>query len=139
MGAEMLAWGREALGVTINEFYGQTECNMVASSSAAMFDARPGAIGKAVPGFEVAVIDETGAKTEGEGDIAVRRGAASMMLEYWNKPKETREKFRGDWLITGDRGVIALGRMPRSWRAAWASRRSPGSRICRVRCVRVPW
>ena len=106
LGAEMLAWGREALGVTINEFYGQTECNMVASSCGALFEAKPGAIGKAVPGFEVAVIDAEGHETDGEGDIAVRKGAASMMLEYWNKPLETREKFRGDWLITGDRGVL---------------------------------
>ncbi len=109
LGAEMLAWGREALGVTINEFYGQTECNMVASSCGALFDARPGAIGKAVPGFEVAVIDDSGQPTSGEGDIAVRQGAASMMLEYWNKPSETQEKFRGDWLVTGDRGVIEDG------------------------------
>lgn len=109
LGAEMLAWGRQALGVDINEFYGQTECNMVASSSGAMFEARPGAIGKPVPGFDVAVIDEAGVATNGEGDIAVRRGAASMMLEYWNKPQETREKFRGDWLVTGDRGVIEDG------------------------------
>jgi acetyl-CoA synthetase len=106
LGAEMLVWGRDALGVTINEFYGQTECNMVASSCGALFDAKPGAIGKAVPGFQVAVIDEAGQETADEGDIAVRRGAASMMLEYWNKPLETREKFRGDWLVTGDRGVL---------------------------------
>lgn len=109
LGAEMLAWGRDALGVTINEFYGQTECNMVASSCAAMFAARPGAIGRAVPGFDVAVIDANGQPVDGEGDIAVRKGAASMMLEYWNKPQETREKLRGDWLITGDRGVIVDG------------------------------
>ncbi|MEM6385707.1 MAG: AMP-binding protein [Pseudomonadota bacterium] len=109
LGAEMLAWGRDALGVTINEFYGQTECNMVASSCDALFDPRPGAIGKPVPGFRVAVIDEAGNETIGEGDIAVRRGAASMMLEYWNKPAETQAKFRGEWLITGDRGVIEDG------------------------------
>ncbi|MFN4130968.1 MAG: AMP-binding protein, partial [Paracoccaceae bacterium] len=47
LGAEMLDWGRRAFGLTINEFYGQTECNMVASSSAAMFPVRPGAIGRA--------------------------------------------------------------------------------------------
>ena len=28
-----------------------------------------------------------------------------MLLEYWNRPEATAEKFRGDWLITGDRGV----------------------------------
>ncbi|WP_425098452.1 AMP-binding protein [Tropicibacter sp. S64] len=109
LGAEMLAWGREALGVTINEFYGQTECNMVASSCGALFEARPGCIGKPVPGFDLAVIDDDGAQTDGEGDIAIRRGAASMMLGYWNRPRETAEKFRGDWMLTGDRGIMEDG------------------------------
>ncbi|MFN4057139.1 MAG: AMP-binding protein [Roseinatronobacter sp.] len=106
LGAEMLDWGRSALGVTINEFYGQTECNMVASSCGALFPARPGCIGRAAPGFDVAVIDDTGQPTGSEGEIAVRRGAASMMLRYWNNPAATEAKFRGDWLLTGDRGVM---------------------------------
>ncbi|WP_438992362.1 AMP-binding protein [Lentibacter sp.] len=106
LGAEMLLWGREAFGVSINEFYGQTECNMSVSSCGALFEPIGGATGKAVPGFDVAVIDEAGQVTDGEGDIAVRRGAASMMLCYWNKPEATAEKFRGDWLVTGDRGVM---------------------------------
>ncbi len=109
LGAEMLAWGVECLGVTINEFYGQTECNMVVSSCQADFAARPGCMGKPVPGFDVAVVDANGDRTTAEGDIAVRRGAPSMMLGYWNRPAETADKFRGDWLITGDRGVVEDG------------------------------
>ena len=109
LGAEMLDWGRRAFGLTINEFYGQTECNMVASSAASLFDPRPGAIGKAVPGFDVQIIDDDGAPTDGEGDIAVRRGAGSMMLGYWKRPDATADKFRGDWMVTGDRGVIEDG------------------------------
>jgi acetyl-CoA synthetase len=105
LGAEMLDWGRGAFGVAINEFYGQTECNMVASSCGADFPARPGCIGKAVPGHDVAVIDEDGQPSEAEGDVAVRRGSASMMLGYWQRPEETAAKFRGDWMITGDRGI----------------------------------
>ncbi|SDE50741.1 acetyl-CoA synthetase [Salipiger thiooxidans] len=105
LGAEMLAWGRKAFGVEINEFYGQTECNMVASSCGALFPARPGCIGKPAPGFHIAVIDEDGNETDGEGDVAIRRGAGSMLLEYWQKPQETADKFRGDWLVTGDRGT----------------------------------
>lgn len=105
LGAEMLAWGRDAFGLTINEFYGQTECNMVASSAGTLFDPRPGCIGKPVPGHEIAVIDPEGLPTGGEGDVAVRRGSASMMLEYWKNPHATAEKFRGDWLLTGDRGT----------------------------------
>ncbi len=105
LGAEMLAWGEQAFGLTINEFYGQTECNMVVSSCAQDFPVQPGCIGKPVPGHEVAVIDEDGNPTTKEGDVAIRRGSASMLLEYWNRPEATAEKFRGDWLITGDRGV----------------------------------
>ena len=105
LGAEMLDWGRRAFGVTINEFYGQTECNLVASSCGALFEPRPGAIGKPVPGHDVSVLDDDGQPTMGEGDVAVRRGSASMMLEYWNRPAETAAKFLGDWMLTGDRGI----------------------------------
>tara|TARA_R110000765_G_scaffold10984_7_gene34173 strand:- start:42451 stop:43938 length:1488 start_codon:yes stop_codon:yes gene_type:complete len=105
LGAEMLAWGRDAFGLQINEFYGQTECNMVASSCAADFPPRPGCIGKPVPGFDIAVIDDAGQPTDAEGDIAIRRGAPSMMLRYWQRPEATAEKFRGDWMLTGDRGL----------------------------------
>jgi len=105
LGAEMLDWGRQAFGLTINEFYGQTECNMVASSCAALFPPRPGCIGKPVPGHEIGVIDAKGEPTGGEGDIAIRRGSAAMMLGYWNRPETTAEKFRGDWMLTGDRGL----------------------------------
>ena len=31
------------------------------------------------------------------------------MLEYWNRPDATAEKFRGEWLVTGDKGVIRDG------------------------------
>ena len=105
LGAEMLQWGSDALGVTINEFYGQTECNMTVSSCGGWFENAPGAIGKPVLGHWVDIIDEHGIPTTGEGDIAVARGSASMMLEYWNQPKATREKYRGDWMLTGDRGI----------------------------------
>lgn len=105
LGAEMLDWGRGAFGRMINEFYGQTECNMVASSCAALFEPRPGCIGKPVPGHEIGVLDEGGQPAEGEGDVAIRRGSAAMMLEYWNRPEATAEKFRGDWMLTGDRGI----------------------------------
>ncbi|SFD81469.1 AMP-binding protein [Roseivivax sediminis] len=109
LGAEMLSWGRSALGVSINEFYGQTECNMVASSAGDLFSPRPGFIGRAVPGHRVAVLGPDGEPCEGEGEIAIKRGSASMMLEYWRKPKETAAKFRGRWMLTGDRGVIEDG------------------------------
>ena len=29
-----------------------------------------------------------------------------MFIEYWGRPEATAEKFIGDWMITGDQGVM---------------------------------
>ncbi|SPH23705.1 Acetyl-coenzyme A synthetase [Defluviimonas aquaemixtae] len=107
LGAEMLDWGRRALGAPINEIYGQTECNLVICSSEGLFPTRPGTMGRAVPGAEVAVIDADGRELpDGEiGEIAVRRGHPVMFLEYLGKPEATAAKFTGDWMRTGDLGT----------------------------------
>ncbi|WP_289084124.1 ribosome biogenesis factor YjgA, partial [uncultured Spongiibacter sp.] len=60
MGAELLEWGREALGVTFNEFYGQTECNLVTSNCGRLMEVRPGSMGRAVPGHTVEIIGPDG-------------------------------------------------------------------------------
>ncbi len=108
LGEGLLDWGRETFGLTINEFYGQTECNLVLSNCASVMPPKPGSMGRAVPGHDVAVIDPEGQPLPPgeEGDIAVRRPDPVMFLRYWNKPEATAEKFRGDWLVTGDRGRV---------------------------------
>ncbi len=108
LGREAYEWGRSALGLTINEFYGQTECNYVLSSCAAIGVSRPGAIGKPVPGHEVAVIDGEGRRMPAgeQGQIAIRAPDPVMFLEYWRRPDATREKFVGEWMQTGDQGVM---------------------------------
>jgi acetyl-CoA synthetase len=108
LGVEVLEWGESAFGLTINEFYGQTECNLVLSSCSALGELRPGAIGKPVPGHTVAVIGRDGeVRKPGElGQIAVKRPDPVMFLEYWGRPEATREKFIGDWMTTGDQGAI---------------------------------
>jgi acetyl-CoA synthetase len=107
LGVEALDWGREAFGLTINEFYGQTECNLVLGSCEALGALKAGAIGKAVPGHKVAVIDADGqpVKPGTIGQIAVMRPDPVMFIEYWGKPDATRAKFIGDWMTTGDQGV----------------------------------
>src|SRR5256885_8695895 len=107
LGAETYEWGKSALGITINEFYGQTECNLVLASCAAIDVSRPGAIGKPVPGHCVAVIRPDGSRcAAGElGQIAIERPDPVMFLQYWGKPDATREKFIGERMTTGDPGV----------------------------------
>ena len=112
LGAETYEWGKSALGITINEFYGQTECNLVLASCAAIDVSRPGAIGKPVPGHRVAVIRPDGSRCAvGElGQIAIERPDPVMFLQYWGKPDATREKFIGEWMTTGDQGVTDADR-----------------------------
>ena len=108
LGAELIEWGRRVFGLTINEFYGQTECNMIVSSCARLMPARPGIMGRAVPGHRLAIVDDKGSVASGGtlGNIAVHRPDPVMFLEYWRNPAATAAKFAGDWLLTGDTGVV---------------------------------
>ena len=108
LGAETYEWGKGVLGLTINEFYGQTECNKILAACSAIGVSKAGAIGKPVPGHRVAVIRSDGSLcSAGEtGQIAVERPDPVMFLQYWNKPEATRDKFIGDWMTTGDQGVM---------------------------------
>jgi acetyl-CoA synthetase len=108
LGAETYDWGRDAFGLTINEFYGQTECNLVLASCAMLGVSKPGSIGKPVPGHDVAVIRQDGSRANaGElGMIAVKRPDPVMFLEYWGRPEATAQKFIGDWMTTGDQGMV---------------------------------
>ncbi|CAN0655245.1 AMP-binding protein [Nitratireductor aquimarinus] len=107
LGRETFEWARNALGLEINEFYGQTECNLVLSSCHALNVGRPGAIGLPVPGHRVAVIDREGRPLPAHeaGDIAILRPDPVMFLGYWENEAATAEKFVGDWMTTGDQGV----------------------------------
>ena len=108
LGDELLEWGRATFGVTINEFYGQTECNLVVGNNAALFPVRRGSMGRAIPGHELRVVDEAGTPvpTGEAGQIAVSRPDPVMFLGYWNNPGATREKFAGESLLTGDMGRL---------------------------------
>jgi len=108
LGAEMLDWGQRTLGAPINELYGQTECNLCITQAAGFMPVKPGTMGQPLPGFDLRVIDAAGTDcATGEvGEIAIRKGAASMFLRYWNLPEKTAEKFNGDWMRTGDLGKI---------------------------------
>jgi len=107
LGADMLAWSEETFGFPVNEFYGQTEANLIVSNCASLFPIVPGSMGRAVPGHRVAVISPEGEELPAgeQGLIAVSRPDPVMMLDYWRQPEATAAKFVGDWLVTGDTGA----------------------------------
>ncbi len=104
MGAEIIAWGQETFGITLSEFYGQTEVNLVVGNCPPVFPARPGSMGRPIPGHIVEIVDRDGnVLPAGEpGIVAVRRPDPVMFLEYWKQPEATADKFRGDWCLLGD-------------------------------------
>ncbi len=60
VGETVFDWAREALGVTINEMFGQTELNYIVGNSQQLWPARAGSMGRPYPGHRVAVIDDAG-------------------------------------------------------------------------------
>jgi len=109
VGATVIEWAREQLGVTINEMFGQTEINYVVGNCQAAWPVKPGSIGRPYPGHRVAVIDGEGKEIpRGElGEVAVNRFCNGQrdpvhFLEYWKNPQATKEKYIGDWGCTGD-------------------------------------
>ncbi len=108
---EILDWADDALPhVSVNEFYGQTELNLVVGNNRRWFDAEPGSMGKPFPGYELALLDpETREPVDrGEvGEIALRPGDRRVFFdEYWNRPEATAAKTveldGGTWFLTDD-------------------------------------
>lgn len=107
LGADLLDWSKSFFGAPVNEAYGQTELNGMCGNSSAVFPIKPGSLGRALPGSVVAVLDENFQPVIGQiGEIAVDRHHPLTMLEYWRNPEATAEKFHGDWLLSGDLGIM---------------------------------
>ena len=128
VGDAVFHWCREALGVTVNEMFGQTEINYIVGNGTRVigpdgrwtdgWPARPGSMGRAYPGHRVAVIDDQGNECPRgtPGDVAVHRldvhGEPDpvFFLGYWKNEAATRAKFTGDpvasWCRSGDTAVM---------------------------------
>jgi malonyl-CoA/methylmalonyl-CoA synthetase len=106
----------EASGIAVLERYGMTE-TLLTVSNPLHGERRAGSIGFALPGTEV-ILE---AHLEGEGvgrDGAAGEGAegAELLVKgptvfsgYFDKPAQTKERFRDGWFCTGDMGVVEDG------------------------------
>jgi long-chain acyl-CoA synthetase len=84
-----------AIGIPILEGYGLTETSPVISLSRPG-QLRIGSVGKPVGDLEVRIAED--------GEILVR--GSSVMVGYFNRPRETAEALRCGWFHTGDIGVL---------------------------------
>ena len=128
VGDAVFAYCRDALGVSVNEMFGQTEINYIVGNCAACvgvdgrvhagWPARPGSMGRPYPGHRIAVLDDAGNEVPRgtPGDVAVHRRDIHghpdpvFFLGYWNNEFATRAKFTGEpddsWCRTGDTAVM---------------------------------
>jgi len=108
---------KERFGVEIIDGIGSTEMLHIFCSN------RPGAVergttGRAVPGYELRIVDEAGRVLEGPavGGLEVRGDSCAAF--YWHQHEKTKRAMRGDWFATGDRyerredgAYVYVGRM----------------------------
>jgi acetyl-CoA synthetase len=114
VGDTVFNWTRDALGVTTNEMFGQTELNYIVGNSHELWPAKPGSMGRGYPGHRVSVIDEAGNELAAgnTGEVAVNRfdrhGEIDpvFFLGYLNNEAATKDKYTGDWCRTGDMARI---------------------------------
>jgi crotonobetaine/carnitine-CoA ligase len=107
IGEEQAQRFRKRFGVDFVLGYGSTEVNMVAI--APIPNGHPGAAGRILDDFEVAVVDSDDSPVRlGEvGELVVRpRRPFITSLGYWRKPAETAKAWRNLWAHTGDAGRL---------------------------------
>jgi len=121
VGETVFTWCRDALGVIVNEMFGQTEINYIVGNCTAQHDesrlgwpARAGSMGRPYPGHRVQVIDDEGQPCQpGEdGEVAVcatdihGHPDPVFFLGYWKNEAATAAKYvERDglrWCRTGD-------------------------------------
>jgi len=102
---EAIRWMRDQYGVTVLDYYGLTESYPLCANFPFM-EVREGSMGKPMPGWEVAILDEDERPVApGErGEICLAaRSNPHYPLGYWNRPEsDTEETFGGDWFHTKD-------------------------------------
>lgn len=78
----------------IYKMYGLTECKRVSYLNPALIDAKPGSVGKAIPGTEVELLSPDGKLVPaGKTGILHVRGP-HVMTGYWNRPDLTDQMLK---------------------------------------------
>jgi acetyl-CoA synthetase len=102
---EAIRWFREHYGITVLDYYGLTESYPLCANYPFM-EVREGSMGKPMPGWDVAILDEDErpVKPGERGEICLRaRSNPHYPLGYWNRPaSDTEEEFGGEWFHTKD-------------------------------------
>ena len=109
LSADAVSWSERVFGMPVRDTWWQTETGAIMIANAAGRAVTPGSMGRALPGIDAAVVrrlDTGGVEridgVDETGELALRRGWASMFRAYLDEPDRYRRCFAGDWYLTGD-------------------------------------
>jgi acetyl-CoA synthetase len=101
---DLFDWCNQRLQTNLCEAYGQTEADLLIGNCPSVWPRRPGSMGLSYPGHIFRVVNDAGQDVPfgAVGELMLKAPDPAMLLQYWNHPDATIEKFSGDWLRTGD-------------------------------------
>ena len=105
---EVIRVWKDAYGLEIYDFFGQTETVCVLSNFPFM-PINYGSVGKPTPGHDVRIVDDNGKELKANevGNIALYIGDVrppGLFKEYWKDPEIMKKSFKDDYYYTGDQG-----------------------------------
>ena len=116
LNAGVVRWGQEVFGTPVHDTWWQTETGAIMIGTLPSEPVAPGAMGRPIPGVEVALLERGpdgralrvgGAvreitDAEATGELAIRTGWPSMFRGYLNAAGRYAASFAGGWYLTGD-------------------------------------
>jgi len=96
---------RQYLGFSAVDFWGMTESAAHVTCQSPDGGGKPGSVGKALPGWELKIVDDDGRKLPPNqpGEIIVR---GPIMKGYYKNSRATAGVIKNGWLHTGDIGRV---------------------------------
>lgn len=110
---ESVRWSRKVFGHPIRDTWWQTETGSIMIAAYPGIDARPGSMGKPVPGVEIQLVERTKredgtvgvepvVEADVTGELAIRSGWPSMFRAYLDDEERYAACFADDWYLSGD-------------------------------------
>jgi benzoate-CoA ligase family protein len=101
--ADTLNGWRDRFGVTIYDGLGQTESHIFIANRMGM-TIKPGSMGKPLPGFEAAILDNVGSRQSAgtPGHLVLRNDHPGLTIGYRKDPERWRAVNRDGWYYTND-------------------------------------
>jgi acetyl-CoA synthetase len=100
---EVVEQVRRAWRITVRDGYGQTETTAQVGNTPGQ-PVKPGSMGRALPGYQVALVDPISGEPATEGEICVdlAQRPLGLMTGYHGDPERAAEAMRGGYYHTGD-------------------------------------